>query len=243
MRVYATLGNPNFVGACLAAIAPLTAALIAESRGSGERGAAATALTIQLLAILATGSRGAALAVVAAALMWTLIRARGRLVVVGAIALPWRCADLSGRSFADTLSGRFHVWQVIAPHGRDHPLVGFGPGSTELRYAGWVREHAAEGTPPPTAADALFQHADNDYLEALVERGIPGLVAVLIVVAAPLLGVVRRGPTRQALTAGAVGAVAAIAAVAMGDEPLARPAELMLLWTAIAIVESQENVC
>ena len=82
----------------------------------------------------------------------------------------------------------------------------------------------------------LTDHVHNDYLEALVERGLLGLAALI----APIVIVVRLAvraerPVRR-LVAGACAAMAAGAACALVDFPLARPVELTWWWVAFAIV-------
>jgi putative inorganic carbon (HCO3(-)) transporter len=227
MRVYATLGNPNFVAASLAATAPLTAAATTLSPQPSRRVVTAAALVLQLLAIIATGSRAGALGLVAAGVVWTATRRRSELIIVAiACVVGGTAIWLSeGRPLGDTIRGRLHVWRLIAPHALEHPWVGLGPGGIETHYVEWEQRIG------------VHQHADNDYLEALVERGVPGLAAVLFVLFAPIVGSWRHaaGLHNAAMISGASGALAAIAAVALVDEPLARPTELMLLWTAIAV--------
>jgi O-antigen ligase len=118
--------------------------------------------------------------------------------------------------------------------------VGFGPGSTEIHFVDWERERS-EVQVDTVRFGGVLQHADNEYLAALVERGIPGLVAVLLVFVVPILTAAastRVNASARALTAGFAATVAAMGVVALVDEPLTRPAELMLLWTAIPLLYS-----
>ena len=111
----------------------------------------------------------------------------------------------------------------------------------EANYLEWERTGRTRGV-GRTFARGQFagpqQHAHNDYLEALVERGIPGLVTLLLMVAAPVICAARLAPRQEndRLTPGAASAIAGLAAVAAVDYPLARPDELIVFWTAVAIL-------
>ena len=80
------------------------------------------------------------------------------------------------------------------------------------------------GHGPGSAAALAGDQLHNDYLQRLVEQGIAGLAALVVVIALAL----RRAP--PALAA----AIAALAARALVDFPLARPAELCLFTLLIA---------
>jgi hypothetical protein len=71
-----------------------------------------------------------------------------------------------------------------------------------------------------------------------VERGLFGLIVLLALFVVPVVWAVSRPAIGRSppLAAGALAALVAFAAVAAVDEPLNRPAEAMLLWTAIAIL-------
>jgi O-antigen ligase len=244
MRVYSTLGNPNFVAALVAAAMPLTAGIaVAGSRVSVRAGAVA-ALALQILALAATGSRGGALGVIAAGVVWALASGRSRLaVVVAALAAAIALAALSpARPLRQTLNGRVYMWTVIAGQALAHPVTGHGPGGVAAHYRAWESAARRAGADPTLAGQfgGAQQHAHNDYLEALAERGVPGLAALLLVVFAPIACAVRRArQARDPILPGAAAAIAAIAAVACVDFPLARPDELTALWTAVVIAASR----
>ena len=270
LRIYGTLGNPNFVAALLAGAVPLTVGLIvqsaAESRAASRAAsgkqlpagpvAGLAALALQLLAIAATGSRGGALGLIAAGLTWILsgpTNYRRRVALACGLAALVVIGVSNARPLRETLAGRIYIWQVVWPHAFEAPWVGQGPGAFALLYPSWEREARRR---PPTAAAARYfggpqQHAHNDYLEALVERGLAGPVTLLLVLTTCVGG--GRRASRQSgpgpagatsvpsagtgpLTIGAAAALAALGAVAFVDFPLARPAETALWWSCAALL-------
>lgn len=237
MRVYGTLGNPNFVGVLMASSVPLALATVARAASAFERRIAALALPIQAAALVATGSRGAVLGLAAAVAAYAVLRWSRRVRIgLGAVAVFAAVAVLvsPGRPIDTTAAGRLYLWRVVSPHAWDAPVAGAGPGAVELHFPRWQRGAAREGLRDRRFA-GLTDHVHNDYLEALVERGVPGLVtliAPLIALLVLVIGVPRPvAPELAATTA----AVAAGAACALVDFPLARPTELAWWWVAIAL--------
>ena len=151
------------------------------------------ALTLQLLAIAATGSRAGALGLIAAGLTWILSGPRTyrrRVAIACGLAAVVIIGVSTARPLRETLAGRIYIWQVVWPHAFEAPWVGQGPGAFALLYPAWEREARRK---PPTAASAVYfagpqQHAHNDYLEALVERGLAGPVTMLLVLTTCLGG-------------------------------------------------------
>ncbi len=238
MRVYGTLGNPNFVGALMAMSVPLTMAVHALSASSVVRRVAEVAGVLQAAALVGTGSRGAVLGLGAAMAAWALVRwsrrmrlALAALLVFGGIAIGLSPA----RPLDTTAAGRLHLWRIVAPHALDAPLTGLGPGAVALQFPGWQRSAARQGVRDRRFA-GLTDHVHNDYLEAVVERGVPGLLSCVLPLGL-LVWLLARVPRPAApMVAGCCGALAAGAACAFVDFPLARPAELVWWWMAIAIL-------
>jgi O-antigen ligase len=287
LRVYSTLGNPNFVAAVVAAAAPLTVGLIAwggpiawdgpiawgggavgrrpASQTTLERNRllAAIALVLQLAALAATSSRAGALGLLVAALTWLALGLRASAAVRAALAvgvggslIAIACIGWSvARPLRDTAAGRLYIWQVVWPHAFDAPWAGQGPGAFELRYPEWERQ----ARPARTAFAGPQQHAHNDYLEALVDRGLAGPVTILLILATCVRGSWRRAARKPAtasqadaapprrlapLLIGATAAMTALGAIACVDFPLARPTETVMFWSAIALLgllESEED--
>ena len=230
MRLFGTFGNPNFAAAWLCATLPLYLGVPWRGRMLPIAGAA-----LQVAAILATGSRAAALAVPAAAvvLAWQNPRLRGWLPAAAllAVAVVWLSP---GRPLASTIEGRLYYARVIAPHLASIPPAGYGPGSFEDRFAAWQSGWARTGGDMRFAGP--LDHAHNDYLEIWVEYGPAGVAAFL-----GLLGWLAWGAWRSTATAETAGtaawaAVAALGAVALVDFPFHRPAEWTLCWLLLGLV-------
>lgn len=244
MRVYGTLGNPNFVAGLMAITIPLACALVVAPAFSRRmRVMAALALVLLSAALVVTGSRAGAIGLACGIVVFAVfLRHRlSRWVMAGAVlAAVVTIVASGGRGTIETLRGRVYIWQTAWAHAWDRPITGLGPGAFELHYAGW--DEAARATARTSARDLRFagpqQFAHNDYLQALIERGVAGLVTTVLVLATPVL--VWRGsprgavPGREAL-AGAAGALAACAAVACFDFPLQRPAETAAVWMAAGL--------
>ena len=215
MRVYGTLGNPDFVAAWLCATLPLA------------RGAA---MALQLAAILATGSRVFLLALPAAAVVLALRRARGAkwwwlAGLPVAAALLWLSP---ARPLAETVQGRLYLARVAASHWREIPPFGYGPGSFEAQFARWQVEWIREHGRARFAGDV--DHAHNDYLEILVEYGPIGLCAFL-----GLWGWLMAKGWALESSRGAWGGVAVLLAIACVDFPFHRPAEWALYWLLLGM--------
>jgi hypothetical protein len=111
---------------------------------------------------------------------------------------------------------------AVLPLLRDFPLWGTGLGTYEVVDVLLRRDG--------TDADRIFDHAENDYLEMLVEAGLPGLVAVATFVALTFrcgLRAVRRhqGRPEGGLALGALVAFAAVAIHSFTDFGMRIPAE------------------
>jgi O-antigen ligase len=238
LALYGTLGNPNFVAALMSGTVPLTAWLVATMPAGRRRWLAGAALACQVLALAATGSRGGALGLTVGALVWAAFNPgrRSSALALAGIAIGGLLLAVSpARPLGETFRGRVYIWNVAWEHAWEHPLVGHGPGAFEVLYPAWerdVRQRAGTGEGPAQFAGPQ-QHAHNDYLEALVERGLPGTVSLAAVVCIALVAG-WRGRERGPAAAGAAG-VAAVAAVALVDFPLSRPAEAALFWTVVCV--------
>ncbi len=233
-----TFANPNafadwlcvaslfILGAVLRGLAPLRAA-----RGGGlppEPSSALTSLGLLGVAVagfmmaIASGSRGAALALLAGVGVWLVAlakrshrRQRWGLIAFGALAGFLVLLEVSGllrhkvgQMDAATLRhyAKFHLWaQAVALWGK-FPLFGIGWGAFVVTFnhfkLGW--------------ADVTCWHAENDYLQLLVEAGIVG-ATVCVAVLARLLHAGTRFVWRESSPEPelALGSVAALAAFAV----------------------------
>ncbi len=237
MRVYGTLGNPNFVGALMAMSLPLAAAVHRETRRAVGRRVIEVSLGLQALALVATGSRGAVLGLCAAAAIYAFLRWSRRVrLAVGALIVFAGIAVISSpaRPLDTTAAGRLHLWRVALLHAAESPFTGLGPGAVTLHFPAWQRDAARTGVRDPRFAGPT-DHVHNDYLEALIERGMPGLLALVLPLGFVLVRAVRCRRPASPLVAGSCAAVIAGAACAVVDFPLARPTELTWWWVALAV--------
>ncbi len=236
MRVYGTLGNPDFVAAWLCATLPL------HSYGAVRRRVPAVLLfLLQLGAILATGSRVFLLALPAAALALAISRGRWKRWLLAGVPLAAAILLLSpARPLDVTVQGRLYFARVIAGHWMEIPAAGYGPGSFAPQFAlwqaDWLRQHAGEPDSRKFAGD--LDHAHNDYLELWTEYGWLGL-AVFLGLCGWWIAAAWRGGTRDS---GIWGALAALAAIACVDFPLHRPAESALFWMLLGIAGNREGL-
>jgi len=234
MRVHATLGNPNFLGAYLACILPLAAAELLPRRSQP------VVFALILLAIGATTSRGACLGAVAGVAALTAARwSRRSLALLLATVLMAAVVLGKGgggtRPIDDTARGRWYILSVAAPHLLERPFAGFGPGSFGLLYPGWEVEHwTSAGIDKNVRRYAAAQrHSHNDYVELLSDLGVPALLLWLLVTAAVVA--TGLGGSTAAGAASAAGVIA-LSAVALVDFPLQRPVEAFSWWTLAALV-------
>lgn len=235
-RITGTFVNRNHYANLVAMILPLALAFLAAGTADRERGLWVTVLgallrgrTVAWLAVAAfllgglvySGSRGGVLALVAGVATVLLLRGRrprtgrGRsrpqvvtLVALGLVALllggemvgwgtlPERFANL--RLAGDE---RLLQWRQTLAMAADHPWLGSGYGSYAYVFPRYKT---------PAMAGHGYDHAHNDYLEALATLGVGGSVllfgALAIIVTGNLraaLRLARRGSRRAPLALGA----------------------------------------
>jgi O-antigen ligase len=239
IRIFSTLGNPNFVAAWLAIVLPLTVFIspVAGDASRGWRIFQIAAGLLQVAAIIAAGSRAPVLGVVAAG-TWLLF-SRGVLKLRWVFSVLAFCGLLlwlsPARSLETTILGRAYIWRIALMHATQIPFTGHGPGAFSLKYAQWETDHIRKNPESPDAAFwGIQDHAHNDFIEFLVDYGIVGVCAfslVIILLARPLI---RR--SLSLLEKGIGASLTVLLAIAIVDFPLHRPAELYLFWTLLALL-------
>jgi hypothetical protein len=206
-------------------VAGLALGLAAPARGRGRDGAGGAGVVLALvaalamaLAVLASLSRGGAIALASGAAALVALRAgraggRGlpfALASVGALGLALvalvppaaqeRLRSLSGSSF------RIETWRDSTRLVASSPLVGQGLGAFHDAYPRFKRSQG----------DVRAEHAENDYLETLAETGAPGLGAALAGFLLLLRAAARGLPVIPDRVVRGVGAGALAALVAVG---------------------------
>ena len=234
---YGTLGNPDFVASVLGVTLPLGGFAALRTRFTGRQLAIAS-VVLQLLGLALLRSFATVLALGAATLVVLLATARGfrrRRVLILALALVLLAVPILGRSAGSVIRGRCYLVATAAPHVREAPLLGQGPGTVVRRWPVWELERWQErcGTDPACVAAhpesrfaGLQDHLHDDWLERLLESGIVGLLALVALFGTTFVAALRSGTLEGV---GVAAALASLAARATVDFPLARPADLVLL--------------
>lgn len=169
-------------------------------------------------------------------------RAIARLLVVlvagavaGAIALQfpeWRSHDAAGpgelqsvgSTLGSTLSARGELYELAASALAQRPWLGSG----YLSFNSLLERERAQVPSYATVNVTYFVH--NDYLQTLLELGVPGLAALLALIVLPFCLAAKRAPRdsdRLSLYAALAG-VATMAIHALGDFPFYVPLCLLL---------------
>ncbi|TKB76777.1 MAG: tetratricopeptide repeat protein [Nitrospira sp.] len=249
LRPSGTFFNPNFLAGYLVAMAVFVAGVVSVRRARrvpwGWAGSAMLA-TVLAGAALATGSRGAVLALAAGAIL--VLGLRHRLKGVAAVLALLGCVALLPNPVSERLRAehranplsyaRIQVWMGAMKDLLDHPM-GIGLGLYQYVYP--LHPAAIEGQ--ITRYGRTAQNAHNEYLQIGVEVGVLGLIVFLWGVAA--LGCEARSLLRRRLRRlhrgviiGASGGVTTILVHAMVDANLHEPALAMLLACLAAVILS-----
>ena len=174
IRASTMLGYPNGAGMVLVATGLVTLHLHREGRISG--GWLGALLTVQALGVLATGSRLALLAALAATALVAWRHRTPRVLLASAgVAVP--AIALLLQRFATSRPERVDLWRSAAAEIGARPLLGRGP-SPELIGA--------------SLAGRPTTHVHDELLQVAVEFGLPALALTLVVVALLAVRLARR---------------------------------------------------
>lgn len=186
--VYATLGRANFVGAYLALLLPLTAALALTASQPWRRGWLLLLMVGQQAVIAWTLARAAWLAagtgLVVFVLLWywpKLTRRKRVWALVGGAgaASAGLAAGVYGllRAAGGSLAARRTIWTVVWQLIRERPLLGYGPDALELIFP--------RVYPPQLVyyqgRDVFVDRAHNLLLDWTVTAGFAGVAAFALV--------------------------------------------------------------
>lgn len=185
VRVFASMGNPNYLGEYMALYLPLGLALWLQQ--PRRQLVLAVPLLMMGAVLLLTGSRGAWLALLVAGVVFMLMRG-GRWTIflfLGILAAPFVLPDwvlqrlVSAITLQDTSAQyRLNMWQGVIAMLHKFWVLGTGIGA----------EVFAKGYEAFMLPEARAAHAHNLYLQVFAEMGILGIIAVLWT----LLAVIRR---------------------------------------------------
>lgn len=185
--------NSNHMGALLLVSVPFLVALVRRLRersSSARAGSAGLILALAGLLVLGVGMMlngslavlllGLPVLAMSAAMLkpqrmalrrQAVLAAGISLAVVLAVLLTPFGARLVGEGSA-SLGGRGRMWSTTAQAIADFAPLGSGIGSFQEVYSLFEQPAAVTGT--------VVNHAHNDYLEILLETGVPGLILLLL---------------------------------------------------------------
>lgn len=252
-QAVSTEGNRNYAGALaamlLCATVPLTRTGPRWSRAlSGGSAAALLAL------LLLTESRGGLIAAVAGLLiagvaLWAKRVDRGLAVVAGALVLLGGLFGLlqARRQVSpdrmETAGLRLDVWKSGLRMVAERPILGWGAGGFAAEYPRF-RSESEFGYSHRHVVDAFkdLEDAHSSWVQIATETGIPGLLALLLVVyvAARLWRYyVRTAPDgdRAAVLAGLGGAAAAYLVAGLFNTLTVKTSHTMLFWVLLGLIE------
>lgn len=234
LRVYGTLGNPDFVASALSVTTWWAASLAKRLRFGWAL------VAVHLLALVVTRSFATVAAGLAGVVTWVVLTRSWRVGGLGLVALGLVAAGLAGRSPRTAFDGRAYLVGVAFGHVSEAVLVGHGPGAVEALWPQWEAEFWASRCADASCVTAHPQarfvgvqdHVHADWLERWLEQGLMGVVALAFVAVQGL----RR--------ASALEAAALVTCVIRGlvDFPLARPADLALFAAIVAVVDRPDRV-
>ncbi len=188
-RLGNSMGNVNIFGGYAAGVLTASLLLLVGALRRRERGM--TVLTgvsgvLSALAVVASGSRGAllgllaggAVALVAVPLYMGFKRkyvaVACTFVVLSAAALAWNARGAVRDSLREgTLGVRAYIYEAALSMMRDHPALGVGAGGFELSYAVYRNPLVFAN---PFGKAPVAAHAHDHLLEAGAESGIPALL-------------------------------------------------------------------
>lgn len=233
-----TFLNPNHLGAWLVASALVVADRALGTTGA-RRAAGGIAVLLAVAGVVATGSRGAFVALgagiaVLVALRWkkSTRQARLAIVVAGALALLVAGSVVAARlADADPYHWeRIRIWRASIQAAVDDPWLGTGPG----QFAA-----AAPNLNFAQEEDLLrfgrsFRSPHSDLVRLPAEFGWPAALAALGAAGLAAVEIRRRGGS-----AGAIAAIAALGAQALFDDLTTRPAIVLLAAVLAGILLSR----
>lgn len=185
------LGDGNDFGWGLNIVLPFTLYAFLAERSKIKKILAGLAFGCIGFGIIATASRGAALAM-AGSLTYFWIRSKRKIwgllflciVVVGIISFApniffERMSSLKNYQQESSAVGRLTAWKAATKMALDHPILGVGADNFNSIYGRFYREIE---TKPSFYASARWISAHSIYFVVLAEYGFPGLLLLLSII-------------------------------------------------------------
>lgn len=245
-RVFSTLGNPNVLAAFLIMIVGLTAGWILDVRGRWPRLALLGLLSVSVLCVLLTYSRGAwltlgvmALVMAAAWKHWTWRMAAIAAVVLALVgvaaqdAFMARLLSIRGmfHSADSSVALRWALWESTLAMIEEHPWLGLGWGSYRFVYP----EYDFFVQNP----DVIIYHGHNTLLSLAAEIGIPGMICFAMAWATAacrtLLAMHRTDRPKKGPYLGLALALLGMAAFSLTDHVLFNIQVTAVFWVLLAL--------
>ena len=244
--ILGTFSHQNYFASYLTIVIVIAFVAWAESRSLAARTAISLVLGGAFVCLFFTYTRTAWIGVTVALLVVAALRYRrivalgAAVLVVVALAAPaatqkveQRFADLSSDSptySENSWDWRKEQWRQMVPYGLERPVLGRGFGSY---FRGTVAVFGLSNrdfsTRPQVPDGPLGFAAHNDYVKALVESGLPGLVLWVLV----LFGLVsvaaraRGTPGAEPYATAMLGVTLALVGMSFADNIEASPASMI----------------
>jgi len=219
-QAHTFFAHRNFAGAALAMLLPFALAM---------RRPRLAMVIVSVVGLVATGSRGGALAAAGAFSLWFVwTRRRWRWpILVGVPAVVLAAGLLFGSS--PTVKVRLHWYEAAFDLGRAHPFAGVGADGFQREYPP-IRSRAEHRISRGGTVHAVH----DDYLESFAEGGLLGLGAHLFLLVAAARAVRRHKVAACSLLAFAVASLV--------DLPLRDPSLLALALLPLAMAAPRRRV-
>lgn len=231
--------------------------VLATILATGARRLPAIVAVVLAVGVFAADSRGGLLALAAGigfaivlSMRGKVLRPRAAALILGLLVFAWAGAfalrslpstpaeSVPGtEARAESSLSRLELYALSLKAWREQPVT--GTGYLTFRYT--LEQGRAEVPSYGVASETWFVH--NDYLQALQELGLAGLLAMLGLAALPLLLAYRRLPglpaTQRPAAIGCASALAAMSVHALVDFPFYVPVCLLLYGALLGALDRQ----
>lgn len=271
-RVFASIGQPNWLAAYLVMTVPITIGLTIVARRNALRALGAAAIILQITVLVATRSRSGylglatALAIGSLLLIWRLRREkRIRTKVIGVTVVGIAVVALLTMALSQTAPqmsplnvmrratsildvGGFDaqryiaLWEVGAAIAVDHPLSGTGQDTYAVVFPRY-RDRVLEPTYANHFSAFRPESPHNVYLGVASGTGIPALIAYLGVIGFAMVALIRNIRAGGRATALAAAILAALMGHLVTDFFMTMDLSgSWLLWTLLGVAISLHQV-